>query len=144
MVNTYKVIVLLLLSYSSFTDITTKKVMMLPVWMTYLLALIGLLFPSFGDDIKLLGALPGIALMTISIVSKGAIGAGDAYLAIAVGIFLGPGFAMGILLISSIVAAIYSLIMLVAKRVDRKDKIPFVPFMLCGYMGMLVIGQNFI
>ena len=137
--STYKVIILVLLAYCSLTDIKTRKVMMIPIWTCYVVAIIGMIFPTLGDEVTLFGTLPGIVLLIISLLSEGAIGAGDAYLAITIGVFFGAKFVLGNLFLSSLCASGFSLIMLVMRKIDRKEKIPFVPFMLGGYVLVLAM-----
>ena len=144
MSTVYKILLLILLIYSSYTDIKTKKVMMVPVWGCALIAIIEIIFPTEEGGMSFLGALPGMIFLIISFVTKGALGSGDAYLAIVIGMFLGAKNTVIIFMIASVLAAVYSLIMLAAKRIDRKGSIPFVPFILSGYLGILVLGENVI
>ena len=139
-----KTIILLVLVYSTYTDIKTRKVMMIPILGCYFLALLEYFLPIGQNCVSIIGILPGIMLIPISIVSKGELGMGDVYLTIAIGLFMGIKGTLEILMIASGIAAVYSLIMLILKKVDRKTRMPFVPFILSGYLGILIIGHDFL
>lgn len=69
------------------------------------------------------------------LLSRGSMGAGDVKLALIMGLVLTGHYIAGPVLYGSIISAVYSIIMLLRKKLARTDKIPFVPFL---YMGLLV------
>ena len=88
----------------------------------------------------LLGCLVGIVLLLIARLSREAIGYGDALMIIATGVFLGIVDNVLLILCSITAAALCSLVLLIFKINKKQDAIPFVPFMLCGYIVLLAAG----
>ncbi len=69
------------------------------------------------------------------LLSRGSMGAGDVKLSLIMGLVLTGHYVAGPILYGSIISAVYSIIMLVRKKLVKTDAIPFVPFL---YMGLLV------
>ncbi len=89
-----------------------------------------------------LGVAIGIALLIISVLSKGEIGAGDGILFIVSGFVFGF-YENGVLLFVSLAfAAIAGGVLIVVKRVGRKYELPFAPFVFAGY-GVICIWKMF-
>ena len=88
----------------------------------------------------LLGMSVGVVLLIFSIVTGGRIGAGDAVLLIVTGIYLGFEQNLQLFLSGLLLCGIWALGLLVLRKKSRKDSIPFVPFLLASYMGMLVLA----
>lgn len=88
----------------------------------------------------LLGAAVGAALVAVSLLTRGSIGLGDGFLLMTAGVFMGGSSVLELLFISLLYAALVSLGMLAFRRWKRKREIPFVPFLLLGYLTMMVTG----
>lgn len=86
----------------------------------------------------LLGMSVGAALLLLSVLTKGGIGVGDALILIVTGIYLGLEKNLELFLFGLFLCSMWSLGLLVLRKKSRKDSIPFVPFLLAAYMGMLV------
>lgn len=134
----HKIIILFLLAYSAYTDIKERYVMMVPIYMCFFISILGYFIPNKGEVIDLWGIIPGILLLIIGMVSKGSIGDGDVYIVMIVGLMMGLRNTLTVLLIGSVLSAIYCLFELVAKGKNKKDSIPYIPFILSGYLGMLI------
>lgn len=80
-----------------------------------------------------LGILTGIFLIVVSVVTGGQIGIGDGILFVICGLFFSLYETSILLLISLFLTAVVSGIMIVIKRVGKRDTIPFAPFVLAGY-----------
>ena len=76
----------------------------------------------------------------MSLLSKGGIGVGDGIVVLISGIYLGVQENCFLLLLALLVSSLYSGILWIVKKVDRKQKIPFIPFLLVGYIMRLVFG----
>ena len=68
-------------------------------------------------------------------VTGGEIGAGDGLLIIAMGSVMTAGELIGILFAALLLCGIYSGIQLLVLKKQRDIEIPFVPFLLAGYLG---------
>ena len=77
--------------------------------------------------------------LALSILSGGAMGAGDGLLLLALGLASDTGEYLGTLLGGIFLAAVWSGVLLVVFRKGRKTEIPFVPFLLFGYIGGLLL-----
>lgn len=67
--------------------------------------------------------------------SRGSMGAGDVKLSLVMGLYLTGEYVAGAVLYGCIAAALFSVIQLTRKKLTRKDKIPFVPFL---YIGLII------
>ncbi len=127
--------VLVLCAYG---DIREKKV---SVYM--ILAGIGgtIILNILGKDISLvnalLGAALGIVLIVVSKLTKGALGTGDAMLTVMIGLSIGLFNTMLALFYALLITSVVSVILLLLKRVKKQTAMPFVPFMLLGYLGVI-------
>ena len=86
-----------------------------------------------------LGVLPGIGFICISLVSHGQMGMADAVLLALTGAFLGFGPSVCVIALSFLGIAIIAMLMLVLNKLGRKSTLPYIPFILFGYMVTMVI-----
>lgn len=77
----------------------------------------------------------GILFLAAGLISRGAIGAGDCWILLALGALLDTETYIRMLCIGFFLAAFWSGILLVIRRKSRKTEIPLVPFLLAGYIG---------
>jgi len=76
----------------------------------------------------------------VYIVGRGSMGAGDFKLSLVMGLYLTGQYIAGAVLAGCICSAVYSLIMLISKKMSKKDTIPFVPFLFLGTIITLIAG----
>ena len=81
----------------------------------------------------------GILFLAAGLISRGAIGAGDCWILLALGALLDSETYIRMLCIGFFLAAFWSGILLVIRRKSRKTEIPLVPFLLAGYIGGILI-----
>ena len=137
---TCRLIVLIVLTYSAYTDLKKREIMMVPIYMCFLIGIFGMIFRDQVIDDSLLGLLPGMIMLLFALIFRGSIGEGDAYLFMAIGILTGPSCAIYTLILSSLFGAVYSIAGLILKRKNRKDTIPYAPFILSGFLGVMALG----
>lgn len=87
----------------------------------------------------LLGCLVGLALVGISILSHQDVGLGDGLMFIATGAFLGLTDNLFLLLISLGLSSLAAVALLIILKLKGKARVPFLPFVLCGYICLLAI-----
>ncbi len=87
----------------------------------------------------ILGVVPGMLLMVIAKITDQCIGYGDGIILAEIGLLTGVGKCMLILALALAVAGVFSLGIVVVKRVNRKYKIPFVPFLTIAYLLVLCL-----
>jgi leader peptidase (prepilin peptidase)/N-methyltransferase len=86
------------------------------------------------------GMAVGLVLLVLALLSGGRIGVGDGVLLIVTGIYLGLEENLELLFTGLFLCGLWALVLLVLKKKQRQDTIPFVPFLLVAYVGMLVGG----
>lgn len=77
----------------------------------------------------------GVFIILIALISGGMVGFGDGLLILTMGSVLGTGELAGILCGALLLCGIYSGIEYLMLKKSRSEEIPFVPFLLIGYLG---------
>ncbi len=83
-------------------------------------------------------------LLFIVVVTKGAMGMGDVKLMAVSGLLLGAYNIFLALIVASVVGSIVSITLLALKKINRKNKVPFGPFLSFGIMVAIVFGEQII
>ena len=86
--------------------------------------------------VSLYGTLLGLLLLLLGKLFKGTIGVGDGLVMVLVGFVMGIYGGCVVLFYSLFLAAIFSIVLLCARKIKKKDSIPFVPFILVTYVGV--------
>ncbi len=131
---------LLLLSWQ---DIRKKEVSLF-----LLLAGVVIVVLSIGTGIRMgqgtslwiskgIGMLMGISLILLSKASKGQIGMGDAIVLTVTGIVFGFWDNLFLFFYSLILSAVYTAVLLLMKRIHKKQNIAFLPFIVLGTLGVI-------
>lgn len=81
---------------------------------------------------------PGVISLLCARMSRGGFGMGDGWVILILGIYLGFGSTVYLLMLAFLCAFVFSLFYLIRTRCDKKQELPFVPFLLMGYLLMLV------
>ena len=84
-------------------------------------------------------ALGFVFLALISLITKGALGFGDAKLFGIIGITSGAFCTYSTLLVSLVLSVVFSLISIARKKMGRKDSFPFGPCIAAGYVVALLL-----
>ncbi|MBE5957531.1 MAG: hypothetical protein E7254_01540 [Lachnospiraceae bacterium] len=82
--------------------------------------------------------IPGIIVLILAIITREKIGKGDGVMIVNLGILLGFKNIINVLMVSLIVCAVASLLMIVIKRVNKNYEIPFAPFLM---VALALIGM---
>ena len=126
---------------TSIIDIKTKKVpnsLILVMFITWLLTIIPMLIVNtYEATTKLydsgLGLLSGGGLfLLVYLISRKGLGGGDVKFMAAAGLYLGLYGVIPAMFLGSILAAMFVLILLLLKKIKRKDTIPLTPFLSIG------------
>ena len=118
-------------------DIRKQQIPLLPGLICLGVATASLLVAGIGLLEIAAGVLVGGLLLIVSRVSRGGVGEADALVYAVTGTTLGFFGNCEVLLISLMMAAIVGSVLMIAKHVGRKYRLPFVPFTLIAY-GMVV------
>lgn len=129
-----EVCVLVLLGWNSWTDIRKHRISLA---FTLVLGTVGFFQKLWGGDYFqiLEGALAGLGMMGVSLLTKGAVGMGDGLLLLALAGFLTAEEILKLLLMGLLVCASWGIVLLAARKKKRNEELPFVPFLFLGYLG---------
>ena len=81
-----------------------------------------------------LGLVPGFLLMAVSRITREAIGMGDVYVTLVLGLMLGLENICFVLFIATAFTGISGLFLMGIRGKDKKDTLPFMPFMLASFV----------
>jgi leader peptidase (prepilin peptidase)/N-methyltransferase len=119
-----------------------KKEVNIPVLGILVAAAMVMIF--LGKDISVLNVITGLAegllLILVSVMTKGQIGMGDGILLAACGLMLGGKDNMVMFFFACLSSAIVSVLIMIIKKADKKTTIPFVPFMIPGFLIMVLLS----
>lgn len=125
------IILLIYLMYLSYKDIKNKKISIIDVFLGVLLGIAICILTNRNNIQIILGLLIGIITIIISIVSRQALGLGDALVVLILGISTGIG-AINTFISALLLFITYILIISCIKRKIVKDDIAFIPFIFLG------------
>lgn len=134
-----EVIVLLFLAWNTRSDIRKKEVSVFSAAVVFLMGLI-LAFAEhtrFTEFAVTMGG--GVIFLILSILTEGKIGMGDAWVLIAMAAMLKPQTYLISLMIGLLLASAYSGYLMLVKKRKKTTEIPFLPFLLLGYLGGLYL-----
>ena len=122
---------LVLFGYAAaLTDIRSKRVpnkLVLSMAGVWILTIVPQLFFQTEKAIAL--------MLVVYLISRKGLGGGDVKLMAASGLYLGFNGVLPAMLYGSVLASVFAIILIAAKKIGRKDAIPLVPFL---YVGMLL------
>ena len=128
--------------WNSLCDIRNKKISLLSCLFTMAAGGLFLIFEENSTGAGILGifvelifrSLPGILLLVLSYVGRGAVGAGDGLIVLLTGWFLGTTTTIEVLFWGLLASALFGIGMIIFRKAKQKTEIPFVPFLLLGYL----------
>lgn len=90
----------------------------------------------------IVGMVPGMLMLILAKITEQSIGYGDGIILVEIGVVTGVGKCMLVLAAALAMAGLFSLGIIVIKRVDKKYKIPFVPFLTAAYLIVFCFQLN--
>lgn len=136
-----EICVLAFLGWNTWTDIRKKQVSLLAVG---IFAVAGIVAAVLQRKLSWQYFLPvgiGCFFVAISLLTKGAVGMGDGWLLMALGTVLDTEEFVTGLLVGMLCCGIWSGVLLFIFRKGKNTEIPFVPFLMIGYMGGLLLWR---
>lgn len=105
-----------------------------------------LLFAGCFSNLDLLsrvgGAAFGVVLLLFCYFSKEALGVADGVLVLVCGVAFGLWETVTLCFFASVYAGCVSLVLLLTRKLGRKSRIPFLPFLLLGYVTMRLMTHS--
>lgn len=137
-------IAILFMIILSIIDIKKKEI---PVILLFLFGMAAILYVMAAGEKEWLNIafslIPGAFLLALSLCTCESIGYGDGWAIVVLGLLLGLEECMVIVMGGLILSSLFSLVMLVLRKVNGKSRLPFLPFVTLG-MGVVVIVQEFL
>lgn len=88
---------------------------------------------SFG------GVMVGVVVLVFAYFSKEAIGAADGVIILVCGAAFGLLETVSFTFFAAFYAGVFAIVLLLTKRVGKKSRIPFLPFLLFGYLTLRIL-----
>lgn len=115
----------------------------IPIWWLIVISVLVTIFVLLLDRTRLMsrlvGGLLGVFFFFVSKCTKEAIGYGDSWLILILGIYLGSFEALQVLFFATVIAAIVALFLLWKKGWRKNISIPFIPYLAVAYLGVVCI-----
>lgn len=131
--------VLILLGIAGVIDWKKREI---PIWLLILMSVTVLFFSIFNKEVsiwhRLVGAAFGVIFFIISKFTKEAVGYGDSWLILLMGVHLGIFKALQLLFAASLMAAVVAIFYLWKRKWKRSETLPFVPFLAIAYTGVIL------
>lgn len=136
-----EICVLGFLGWNAWTDLKKRRISLIP---TVIAIISGIIFSICKQESawSLMGAaFIGAFFCFLSVASNGALGMGDGLIILALGMWIG-GMELLISVLSALLGSgLWSAVLLVIFHRGRKSEIPFVPFLLAGYAGGVLLWK---
>lgn len=142
---------LLLLILISIADIKTYRI---PDRYIIIGSIWAIVFNVIGRGIGIIeglyGAIVGAAVIlaisyfSLWIFKKPGMGGGDVKLMAMTGLFIGWRLTLLSILLAIYIAGLTSIILLIVKKIDRDDYLPFGPYLAIGIVLSILLGENII
>lgn len=133
-------ILFVLVTICGIRDIRKREI---PIWWLIIISILVLLFVLLFDRTRLtsrlVGGILGLLFFLISKCTKEAIGYGDSWLILILGVYLGSFEALQVLFWAALLAAVVALFLLCARKRKKSITIPFVPYMAVAFLGVVCI-----
>ncbi len=138
---------ILLLSALIAISFIDYKYMIIPNLITYSGIIIGFLSAIIFDYITIFDSLlgifiPALLLFLVALLFKGGMGMGDVKLVSMLGAFLGYKYTLAGIFIGSLFGSVIGLALMGLGILNRKDRIPFGPFICLGTVIMIFFGEQ--
>ena len=133
-------IVFVLLAACSVSDLRKKTIpYVFLVVFGMAVAAFAVLCDGTSARIRISGALMGILFLMISKCTNEAIGYGDSWILLLLGIHMGLLKVLNVLSVAAVLAAVVSLFFLWKCHWKRQATLPFVPFLTISYLGVILL-----
>lgn len=133
-------LLLVTLGFHSIEDIKSKEITLMVTLGSALAGIVcHLVYQSQSIYSMLGGMLFGGGILLFAILSGGKIGIGDGMVLILTGLYLGAERNLALMLLSFFLAGVWAFITIFFLRMDKGEKMPFIPFLFLAYVVILMM-----
>ena len=134
-------LVLAVLIVCAVSDYRKKEIKLIfPVFLAIAAAAMFFLGRDIAVKSVIAGMAEGIVIIVLSQITQGRIGMGDGVLLASTGLMLGWKDNLIMFFFACLLSACVSVLILTLKKGDRETKIPFIPFMVPGFLISVLIA----
>ena len=131
-------VVFILLAIIGIIDARKREIpMRILILMSVVISVSAMFCKNVNVWYRIAGAIFGGAFFIISKVTKEAVGYGDSWMILLLGVHLGIWKALQLLFTASVLAAIFAIFYLWKRRWKRSATLPFAPFLAIAYIGVM-------
>ena len=131
---------LVFLGLNTISDIRTKKIL---IWSAWVFGVFGLIYGFISAELifsqTIVTLLPGMLFLAVSKVTKESMGYGDGIVVLVMGVFISMQKLVSSLMLALLFAALWSIILMVFCGKKKQADFPFLPFVLLGYIGGILV-----
>lgn len=132
---------LLLLIIESIFDIRKREINMKVLLIWFVLGSVIFIVSPERDWLLFVGGIAeGAALLLVSFATREGIGMGDGFILMCTGAFLGAKNNLIMFFVACLLCSVLSGILIAGKKAGRNTRIPFVPFLVPGFIVMCMAG----
>ena len=144
-----QMIALAMLAVCTYTDIRERNIYLVPLIIStvggVLIALAAFMgMPDYGAGEftaeLVFPAIFGCMMIVLAKCFTKYVGIGDGYLMAALGVLIGNRYNLYVIVIASVFASVYAVILMILKRKRFMGSIPFAPFVMTGFMIVTTSG----
>ena len=136
-----EICILAFLGWNAWTDIKKRRILLIP---TAGAILSGIIFSVWRQESvwsMMAAVFTGIFFCFLSVATRGSLGMGDGLIILALGMWIG-GMELLISVLSALLGSwVWSAVLLTVFHRGRKSEITFVPFLLAGYAGGVLLWK---
>jgi leader peptidase (prepilin peptidase)/N-methyltransferase len=149
MITVQSIAGMLLFSFSLVLTLIDIKHYLIPNCLVVVLLVGGIIYHLWLREISigllLLGLAVGFAFpFVIAVVSGGGMGGGDIKLCAAMGLWLGYPSIIYALFIGALLGSLVGIMLIICRIKTRKDRIPFGPFLMLGFLAMIFFQKQIV
>ena len=133
-----RICILAFLGINSWKDIRTREVSLLSIGVFGIVGMVRACFLGTVSVNLVWNVCMGVAVIGLSIISKGAVGMGDGLLFLSLGTVLPFEELLSAFLLGLFCCCFWGIVVLFLSGKGKKTEMPFVPFLMLGYIGGLI------
>ena len=133
-----RICILAFLGINSWKDIRTREVSLLSIVVFGIVGMVRACFLGTVSVDLVWNVCMGVAVIGLSIISKGAVGMGDGLLFLSLGTVLPFEELLTAFLLGLFFCCFWGIVVLCLSGKVKKTEMPFVPFLMLGYIGGLI------